>query len=253
MLSVKLQEVMAGRTATVRVEPTATVAQFAEMAAKALQYDVASHIQMIQYPCTVLKVTDGRTLQAAGFKDGDVVKVLANFRGAGGIMSAPLEGNVAARRKEAMLRDEPVIGSKIYAVQRSGGGDRQEALALQYSEDEQDVLYAGGGPDQFQLDSGGGLRVRGVEGFDALVGKTIEALEYREWRKKGPGPPKAKRAEHPSGSGGSKRPTGAVLLFEGGASIFAVKDAAGAEPASITWIGCEGEEGGCFEPGYPAD
>lgn len=68
-------------------------------------------------------------------------------------------------------------------------------------------------------------------------------------------------ARQGAGAGVAPRPwrerkaakTGAVVFLEGGAIVFGVKTASGSEPGNLVWIGCDGDEGGAFEPGYPAE
>jgi len=137
----------------------------------------------------------------------------------------------------------PVVGRKIHATQVGWDGD----TVLQFSENPTDILCAGGG--DFELDPGGGLRVKGVKRLSDLVGKKIEKLEYREWRKSGPGPSISKRQDGPI----LDRETGPVLFFEGGAKLFAVNNASGSSPANMSFYWCDGEECGEFAINYQAD
>ena len=70
----------------------------------------------------------------------------------------------------------------------------------------------------------------------------------------GPGPAKGKRSDKkPSSSAGAPR-TGPVLFFQGDTvKLYAVKDASGAEPASLTYLYCGGEDGGALETDLPSD
>jgi len=250
MLTITAQELL-GNTATVSIATTATLDAFIGAVADQLGYAQASHINIL---------VRGQILKSMSqVQDGCTVHVLPNHSGPGGmaLQDAPGPGadvRTLLKRKQSAMRFDPLSGSTIRAVQRTipGEDDRQDGLALQIG-GEQDVLYAGGGPDHFELDSGGGLRVRGVASLDDLVGKKIERVESREWRKTGPGPAKAKQATPTPGSANVPKRTGPVVFFCGGGSVYAVKNAGGSEPASITYLYCDGEEGGAFEIGLPSD
>ena len=247
MLTVTAKELLGG-TATVTIAATATLGDLFHAVADKLGYAQASHINII---------SRGHKLESMSqLSNGDTVHVLPNHRGQGGMaQEGPgVDVRTLLKRKQSVMQMNPLAGSTIIAVQRTtpGENDREDGLALQIG-GENDVIYAGGGPDHFELDSGGGLRVRGVDSFDDLVGKKIERVEYREWRAAGPGPAKAKQAAPKPGSAGGPKKTGPVIYFAGGGSVYAVKDAAGSEPACITFLYCDGEEGGAFETGLPSD
>ena len=256
MLTITAKQIMPDKTVTIHIEPTATVTAFVDVVADRLGFAQASHMKIIKAG-GILNVSTSDVLHSAGFMDGDIIHVLANYRGPGGMnftepADPATEMRVQNKRKESEMAMCPLMGSKIYAVQRDGGGDRQEALALQFSPNVEDVIYAGGGPDHFKLDAGGGLRVQGADSFDALVGKKIESIQYREWRKSGPGPSAKKRADKRGGDD-SVLKTGAVLFIEGDMKVYSVKTKDGSEPASMTYIYADGDEGGALETGLPAD
>ena len=244
---------LTGQAHSLQVEPSASCGEFRAQAAAALGLDQPTHVNCMAPGGNPLR-DEAVSVAEWGLKDGDRVICMLNFRGVGGIQSTPF----LDRPENTLLRTRPtnpddfgmrmLVGARIRGTGEEGDAkDGSPGRYLQYGEEEHNMIYAGGGPSGFELD-GGGLRVRGAPGFDSLQGKKIEKIEYREWRAKGPGPGRAKTAEERKAA-----KTGAVIFLEGGAIVYATKNASGSEPANLVWIGCDGDEGGEFGPGYPAE
>ena len=173
-----------GASVDISIAPSATMRELLQQAADKLGFAKPSHMNLIAHGKAMKPDKIAPELVRQVLKEGSTVCVLPNFRGVGGMNfeGTTTDSRVGAKRKEMTQAMNPLVGRKIHAVQRTAADDRQEGVALQISDDPEDVLYAGGGPDHFKLGAGGGLRVKGAAGVDALVGKVIEKLEYREWR-----------------------------------------------------------------------
>jgi len=225
------------------------------------------------------------TLDSSGVENNAVVNALVMMRGANSVGAlAADQGTTSARPARKAVKNwmkdgarNLFVGRKVLRVTVGGKSNSPRisptatAISLETPnrDDEadeffrDDVISESPGPcnNGADLDKGGGFRLLRLDGDDVvktlddivvkdLVGLTIKAIEWREF-KDGRPVPAGTSATPPEHRDAVK--TSGVLVFPG-FELWSVKDSSkDSAPADMTYMICGGDEGGAIEADLPAD